>query len=296
MITFDTNRLRGAVGFTLQCRAWGNRRKADMATVETDADKKRMKLSKELIQAEEYDKIKSYLGELRQWVYSRTVPSFFREGFQLASLKAVAEIEEKMKKSQGELLALVDALIAVYPGKIEEARIALNSQFDEKDYPDEGRLRRMFGLDWNWISFTIPEDLPAELREAESKKLEQKFADAGEQITEALRIGFQELIKHAAEKLQPADENGKPRVFRDSLIGNIQDFIDTFQQRNLMGDTELEALVNKAQEILIDVDPKSLRQNANGMREATRKQFEDIKATLDTMIETKKSRRMELAD
>lgn len=292
MIMFDTNKLRGAVGFTLQARAWGNRRKADTSKITTDSDKTRLKLSKELIQAEEYEKIKSFIGELRAWIATRTVPSFFRDGFQLASLKAVGEIEERMKKAEGELRALVDSLVMVYPAKIEEARVALNSQFDEKDYPLAEQLNKLFSIDWNWISFTIPEDLPAELREAEANKLQKKFSDAGEQITEALRIGFQELIAHAMERLTPNDD-GKQKVFRESLVGNIQEFIDTFYQRNLMNDTELEQLLSKAQEILIGVSPDDLRKKAD-VREETMKQFGEIKKSLDTMIETRKSRRFDL--
>ena len=65
MITFDTNRLRNAVGFTMTAKVWGNRRKADMSQVTTDADKRRMKLSKELIEAEEYEAIKSYIAACR---------------------------------------------------------------------------------------------------------------------------------------------------------------------------------------------------------------------------------------
>lgn len=294
MITFDTNKLRGAVGFTMKASVWGNRRKANIESVQTDADKKRMKLSKELIRAEEYDAIKSYIGELRQWVYQRTVPSFFREGFQLASLKAVSEIEGRMKKARVELAALVDKLVEVYPARIEEARVALNSQFNPGDYPPADVLRQMFDIDWNWISFTIPDDLPAELKEAEANKLQQKFKDAGEQITEALRVGFQELIKHAADKLKPG-EDGKPKIFRDTLIGNIQEFIDTFQQRDLMNDVELQRLVDKAQEILIGVSPEDLRKNEE-IKESTRKEFESIASQLDAMIVTKKGRVMQVDD
>lgn len=288
MTTFDTDKLRGAVGFTLTARAWGNRRKADMSQVTTDADKGRMKLSKELINAEEYEAIKSFFGELRAWVYSRTVPSFFKEGFQLTSPSAVEEIEARMKKAQGELAALVDKLMLVYPVKIDEARAALNSQFRQADYPTVDELRRMFSIGWNWISFSVPNNIPPELMEAEKSKMEQQFKDAGEQITEALRVGFQELIKHAAERLTPS-EDGKSKIFKATLISNVQEFIDTFSSRNLLGDNELQALVDKAQEILIGVSPEDLRKKED-VRESTRKEFAAISEQLGGMIETRRSR------
>lgn len=290
--TFDTNRLKDAIGFTMKVSAWGNRRRADMAQVQTDAEKTRMKLSKELIKAKEYDDIKSYFGELRQWIYLRTVPSFFREGFQLTSLKAVDEIEAKMRKSQAEVAELVEKLIAVYPVKIDEAKAALNSQFNPADYPPAEILRQTFGLSWNYISFSTPEALPAELRQAETEKLQKQMQDAGEQITEALRVGFQELIAHAVERLTPSDD-GKPKVFRDTIIGRIQEFLDTFQNRNLLGDRELEDLVNKAQEILIGVAPDDLRKKED-VRQTTLAEFKKINDTLTEAITTQKSRKLNL--
>jgi hypothetical protein len=284
MVSFDTNKLKGAVGFTLETSAWGNRRKADISQVTTDADKTRMRLSKELVSAEEYEKIKSFFGELRAWVYLRTVPSFFRKGFQLAGLRAVGEIEERMKKAQSELAALVDAFIAVYPLKIDEAKVALGSQFNQADYPSADVLRQMFDIEWNWVNFTTPEELPAELREAEQAKMKKKFDDAGEQITEALRLGFQELIKHAAEKLQPS-EDGKPRVWRDSMIGNIQEFIDTFQNRNITNDVELELLTAKAQEIMIGIDPKQLRKDEDVRKEARCSSSRRLEQSLDQIVD-----------
>jgi len=84
-------------------------------------------------------------------------------------------------------------------------------------------------------------------------------------------------------------------VFRESLIGNIQEFINTFEARNLLGDKELEALVGKAQEILIGVKTDDLRKKED-IRESTRKQFEEINAELGQMVELKKSRRFNLED
>lgn len=290
--TFDTNRLKDAIGFTMKVSNWGNRRKADMSQVTTDAEKTRMKLSKELIQAKEYDDIKSYFGELRQWIYLRTVPSFFREGFQLTSLKAVDEIEAKMRQSQGEVAELVEKLIAVYPVKIDEAKVALNSQFNPADYPPVEMLRKSFGVSWNYISFSTPEALPPELRQAETEKLQKQMQDAGEQITDALRAGFQELISHAVERLTPGDD-GKSKTFRNTILERIQEFIDCFSNRNLLGDRELEDLVNKAQEVLIGVSPDSLRKDAE-VREKALKEFKQIGSSLDQFVEIKKNRRFSL--
>jgi len=293
--TVDLNRFKNAVGFTCTFRKWGASRKADISQVETDADKRRLSLSKKLIQSDEYDTITTLFGELQQWVYSRTVPSFFKKGFQLASLAAVEEIEARMRKAATEELPpLVAALQLAYPAKIEDARVALGGQFRATDYPTEDQLARAFSIQWNWIAFTTPDALPAELRQAEEEKLKQQFADASEQILDALRISFQELLAHAVERLTPS-EDGKQKIFRDSLIGNIQEFLDTFNSRNIMQDADLAALVEKAKVVMTGADPDKIRKYSS-VRDAAKAKFEEIKTTLDGMIETRKGRAFDFSE
>lgn len=292
--TVDMERLRNAVGFTTTFRAWGNKRKANIDLVRTEASKDRLRLSKELISAPEYDAIKTYFGELRGWIYSHTVPSFFKDGFQLASVEGIETIEERMRRAVLELSGLVDSLVDVFPAKVEAARAALADQFNPLDYPDAASLREMFGVSWNWIAFTVPEGLPPALRQAETEKLQRQFAEAGEEITSALREAFAGLIAHATDKLtvQPGE---KAKIFRDSLIGNIQEFIDTFSSRNLMGDTELGALVEKARGVLVGLEPEKLRKYAS-TREMALAGFAEINKALEGMITTRAARRFDLAE
>lgn len=313
--TIDLARFKQAVGFVPQftCK-FGNVRKANIdkvaldtaATPDADADqraekkaKKVMQLKKQLLISKEYDAIKSFYGELRTWIYANSVPSFFREGFQLASLEAVAPIEARMKKAvQQELPDLVKAFVAAYPAQVEESRLTLEpvGQWNALDYPPAAQLPQMFAIGWNWISFVAAEGLPAELRAVEQAKLEKQMTDAGEQITQALRAGFSELIAHAQTKLSGTDpKTGKAQIFRDSLIGNVMDFCETFSRRNITNDVELQQLVNKAKEVLTGVTPQKLR-DQQLTRDTTAKQFEEIKNQLDGMIVSKPARAINLDD
>lgn len=316
--SIDLKRFTDAVGFipTFSC-AWGNTRKANIAlvTMKTQdsilsgdvpqADEKakeakakdRMQLKKQLIVSKEYDAIKSFMGEIRAWVYRNTVPSFFKEGFQLVKLDGVEGIEKRMRRAVKEQLpALVEAFLAVYPQQIEEARKVLEpvGQFNANDYPPAEQMRRAFNITWNWISFTVPEGLPAELRQAEQDKLEKQFSDAGEQIKSALRVAFAELIKHAQERLTAAPGE-KSKVFRDSMIGNIQEFIETFNQRNLLNDVELAQLVSRAKEILTGVNAQKVRDSAD-IKNKVVSGMAEITAKLGEMVIEKPARLFDLGD
>lgn len=301
--TIAPGRFKGAVGFTLNLRRWGNARKGFIENVKTSSDpdqdkktKERLTLKKRLIASEEFEAICTFQGKLREWIYSRTTPSFFREGFQLVKLEGVSMIESKLAEAQTELESLVGTLCLVYPSQVEEARIALGNQFNEGDYPSVDELPRFFSIGWNWIDFTVPEGLPAELRQKEQDKLERQFSDAGQQITLALREGFMELISHASSRLT-CDPGEKPKVIRETMIGNIKEFIETFSQRNLMNDVELQKLVDKARDILAlnNVTTQKLREKAD-IRDSIKQGFDEIKASLDPLITEGRTRSFEFEE
>lgn len=325
--TIDLKRFSNAVGFIPNFRCgWGNTRKANigLVTMKTEENnlngtegttddkakeakaKERMHLKKQLIVSKEYDAIKSYMGSIARWIYGRTVPSFFKEGFALVNLTGVESIEKYRRRaiSPADQVAadvvtlpkLVESFLAVYPTQIEEARKVLEpvGQFNALDYPSVEEMRRNFSITWNWVSFTVPEGLPAELRQAETEKMEKQFSDAGEQIKSALRVGFAELVKHMQERLTSAPGE-KAKVFRDSAIGNIQEFIETFNQRNLMNDVELAQLVARAQSVLANVTPQKLRQ-LDDVKKTVTSGLSEITAELEKMIVEQPGRKFDLED
>jgi hypothetical protein len=295
MQTVDTEFLKDRCALTLTLRAWGNKRQGNIDKVSTDADKTRLGLMKKLVVSEEYDAVVSYLNEIRAYVLSRTMPfTAFKTGVYLAKLATVKEIEADLPERIRELGNKVDALCAKFPEQKEAARLALNGQFKDSDYPSVDKLRTLFGVEWNWIAFSVPENLPAEIREAEAKKLQTKFQDAGEEILQALRAGFQELVSHAVERLTVAPGE-KPKTFRDSLVGNVQEFIDTFNARNLMNDSQLEALVTQARSVIAGIDPQDLREKAD-LRERTKAAFAEVKSRVDAMITERPARKFNFGE
>ena len=115
----------------------------------------------------------------------------------------------------------------------------------------------------------------------------------------ALREGFSKLVSKAAEQLvvKPGE---KPKKFYDSSIEQIVEFIDTFNQRNLTNDVELEKLITQAKAII--GDPGKVGELTEQVRESTDvreklgKKFEALTEAMSGMIEVKKTRRIVLED
>lgn len=299
---------KNAVAFTMTMKRFSNRRQGsvgallkdkDASGAETATDKKRLKLSKQLIDSPEYDAIAAYQAEVYQYLTMRSVPSFFKDGLYLVRLSEVENFEAKLKEAKEKLaLQLVPALVDAYPNQIDEARIALNGQFNIKDYPLTSELPARFGVEWNWIAFGVPDELPAELRAAEAAKIEKQFKEAEVQIMDALREGFAGIVSHVADRLD-TKPGEKKKIFRDTLFADLTKFVATFSARNLVNDTALAELVTTAQGILAQVRGDTVEdkaQNARdneGLRASTAEKFAAMRTAVDQMIIDKPARKFD---
>ncbi len=320
--SINAEAFREAVFFSLSISRWGNRAKVKdtsklaeylamlnakegestapiQSSVTTES---KAKSTKQLIRSTALDNLNEFLNQTKAGLcgtFGKANPSKIKEGLFVVKKTLVQEFEDTLAAALKEVREKhVPALLDEYGTAIENARSkpvkegGLGPIFDAKDYPAPEELEQLFGLDWQWLALGVPEDLPAALRAQAAEKLEKQFTEAADEVKTALRVAFQELISHAVDRLTPG-EDGKPRVFRNSLLENIQGFIDVFEARNIMSDDNLRNLVDKAQEILIGVNPDDLRKQED-VRKATAEKFAEVKQALDGMVETVRGRALEI--
>ena len=70
------------------------------------------------------------------------------------------------------------------------------------------------------------------------------------------RLG--EAVERVSERLQE-DPEGKPLVFRDTMISNIRDLVDVVPRLNIFGDDALAQLCEQVKDKIANVEPDSLR-------------------------------------
>jgi len=320
----NAERFKQAVFFRIKIRRFGNRAKVSDAAAlteylrlqkeenatagttapATESGFNRVTASKQLIRSEALDNLNAFLSETKEKLvgrFGRATQSNIQAGLFLVRVDNVQSFENDLEEAKTKIaLELLPAFESDYDAAIERARTlpvkqgGLGPLFNAADYPSAVDAVAAFEIEWNWLSLSVPENLPAQLRQAAAEKLENQFAEAANEVKLALQEGFQALIAHAAEALKPG-EDGAKKIFRNSLTDNIQAFIDSFNDRNVMGDAELAALVSKAREVLMGIETEGkktadvLRKDAT-IRQNTAAQFADIAATLGAAIETERSR------
>ncbi len=67
-----------------------------------------------------------------------------------------------------------------------------------------------------------------------------------------------EAVERVSERLGE-DGEGKPMVFRDTMISNIRDLVDVVPRLNIFGDQRLARLCEEVKDRIVGVEPDSLR-------------------------------------
>jgi hypothetical protein len=208
---------------------------------------------------------------------------FPEPGMRLIRQSDIASFDVQMTTLRSELEAAV-AILDEHFGEIRSAaRDRLGSLFNPGDYP--ASLRGLFGITWEYPSVEPPDYLQRlnpKLYEQECRRIATRFDEAVQLAEEAFIGELNRLVSHLSERLS-GQEDGKPKVFRDTAVENLREFFARFQQLNVRSNVDLDGLVEQAQRILRGVEPQQLRDNSS-RRQQVASQLAGVQATLDGLM------------
>lgn len=206
--------------------------------------------------ATELAELTSFVGQVREFFNARTAAwagdmRIIRSDCYLEFAKALGDY----KRQFGEL---ADKVRDSYSLRVTEAQGSLGTAFDASDYPSAEEVRSRFTFhirvaptpsvkDWRLdLSDTIMGELKDELEAQTTSAIGGALADVTQRIAEVAR--------KAHERLK--DPNA---VFRDSLIGNIDELVALLPALNVTGDPKLDDLATDLRLSVFGVTPEVLR-------------------------------------
>jgi hypothetical protein len=275
----------------------GNRRKVNTSQITVDADKEWIGVTKKLFDAEELDKISSLDGEARRFVESRALPSMIKKGVYLLPVDFVEEVNVRMKEYTQKRKPLVESMIHRLDQLTAEANSRLKHLFDKSQYPEPEELRSAFRLTWRFVYVDSAKNLEAvskEIYQEERTKAEAAWAETRDTIKQLLRSQLSDMVNHLVDRLK-TDTDGKVKKFHESSVEKMQDFLGTFDARNITNDIQMKVLVDKARTLITQTDADSLRTD-EAVRDYVLHGFQTIKVLLDPMVVNKPHRAITLAD
>ena len=204
-------------------------------------------------------------------------------GFRLLRHDQVEAFNERLTGYRRELEIAARNLDNYFAELKSAARERLGSLYCDDDYPTT--LTDAFQVSWEFPAVEPPDYLrelsPALYRE-QAQRISQRFEQAVEMAEQAFIDELNRLVNHLTERLQD-DPEGRPKVFRDSAVANLQEFFQRFRSLNVRSSGELDELVARCEQIVTGVGPASLRDSAS-LRNQIGSQLSVVQSHLDQLV------------
>ena len=225
------------------------------------------------------------LRDFRNYAESRAVDCPLESGSYFVPLAVLNEVCERLEATEVEFKLKVEAFLLAYPAAIESAKDSLKDQFKATDYPDAEDVRRMFSVESRIVDFTPPSESKVGhvLSTRARQKFEENMQNAAVEIQAGLRAGLKKVVHHLSERLDAIVAGGKKQL-SPAAVGAVMEFIDSFKDRNLTNDAELDGLVIQARLVLDGKTPDELKQGGTAAEEVLA-EFQRVEGALDQLLQ-----------
>ena len=204
-------------------------------------------------------------------------------GIRLIRQDDVSAFDVQMTSLRAELQEAVMQLDEHFGELRSAARERLGRLYNSADYPDS--LRGLFKLEYDFPAVEPPDylrQLSPALYEQERARVAARFDEAVQMAEEAFTSELARLVSHLTERISGQDD-GKPKIFRDSAIANLTEFFQRFGQLNVRSNEQLDDLVAQAQQVVRGVEPQALRDSAS-LRQHVATQLAGVQSVLDGLL------------
>lgn len=288
----------------LKIGRFGNSRKASLAGAKfsnedpsQEPDKTLLSLRKTLLDSPELVAIQKHDSALTSRIRQIAFTSYFKGGVHLIPLTQIGEVESILTSAIPVRKALVDAAVVAYPTRIAETCDRLGVTANTADYPSEDRFRSTFYLEYSYVTFETPSRLKAisaDIFKAEAEKARAKLESVAVECQQAMRAGLLQLVDHLADRLSP-DNDGKPKRLHETAIAHLNDFLSTFELRDVTDDEQLGSIVEQARQVMAGLDRKVLKSDEL-IRQKVVEGLTEIKIALDPLVLDKETRAITFED
>lgn len=244
----------------------------------TDAeDPKLVRASKRILGCPTLKQIGKHDGETRFHVRTHSIQHLLRHGMHFVPIAAVETMEDYLIARSAERDALVEQLLVnEYEAGITNDEASLGHLFNRNDYLSVEQARERFSLSWEWLEFKTPDKLRSispKMFEREREKAKAGIQSAAESIVASTREGALALLRSFSEKLGEPEPGKRKKQIAENSIERYGEFFQNLKQLlTVTGDTDLEALADKAQDVLKGITVKELRSD-DDIRDAVHQEF-----------------------
>ena len=259
------NLTHDAMLVSLRITAWSgrlhDRRASNHVAAHHEASASAGRYNKRLLPKAAFAALGATASAARSAHYAQTLP-WDDQGARLLPVANYDRYTELLDGLRERMVRERARFVEDYDENVAQARLDLGRLFRIEEYPSREELRHRFGLRYriapvpdagHFMAKLASGDTDRIRRDIESR-IEERLHDAVGDLYR--RLG--EAVGRVSERLRD-DPDGKPLVFRDTMIGNIRELVDIVPRLNIFGDETLAQLCEQVKERIAGVEPDALR-------------------------------------
>ena len=256
---------RDAMLVSLRISAWSgrlyDREASDHVAVHHDASTNVGRYNKRLLPKAALAALNATMNEARTRHYANSLP-WDDKGSRLLTVANYEQYTEIMDGLRERLVRQRARFIEDFDHYVKQARLDLGKLFRMEEYPSKEDLRDRFSIRYRITPVPDADHFIARLASDDTDRVKR---DIERHIEEQLHDAVGDLYRRLAEAVERVSErlnedgDGKPLVFRDTMISNIRDLVDVVPRLNIFGDQRLARLCEEVKDRIAGVEPDSLR-------------------------------------
>ena len=207
--------------------------------------------------------IQTHVTAVRAMHANMTMP-WSNSGLRLLPTAQYFKYSQAMSEMQNEFDRLVSNFLDSYNDEVVDVQLKLGDLFSRDDYPTVETLQRKFGFSMNYMPLPDAGDFRVDIGNDALAEVQEKYSEFyAKQYNTAMNDVWTRLHKALTSMSERLDYGSKEdkKVFRDSLVGNVNDMIELLRVCNVTNSSQMSAMANSLEEAMSGVTPDALRED-----------------------------------
>jgi hypothetical protein len=214
---------------------------------------------------------------IRSWLYGVTQP-WGDNGDRVLNMAYFMEFKDRLTDYEGQFSTAVNSFLNDYDTLVAAAAFQLGDLFNREDYPMREAIESKFGFRYSMTPLPQSGDFRVDIGEDGLRELQSQYETVLQQrVVGAMTEAWERLhdcLTRMSERLEDT-EDGKRKIFRDSLVENAVEICGLLKSFNITGDTRMDEMRKQLEDAMRGVDADSLR-DSDSLREQTKRKVDSI--------------------
>jgi hypothetical protein len=207
--------------------------------------------------------IQTHVTATRNIHANMTMP-WSNSGLRLLPTAQYFKYSQAMSEMQNEFDKLVQDFLTSYNDEVVDVQLKLGDLFSRDDYPTVETLERKFAFRMNYMPLPDAGDFRVDIGNDALREVKEAYADFyAKQYNTAMNDVWTRLhtaLTNMSERLDYGSKEDK-KVFRDSLVGNVNDMIELLRVCNVTSSPQMAQMANRLEDAMSGVTPDGLRED-----------------------------------